>query len=523
MTAIEHAQLSLPNARGGRAAAAETDYTVVGEALEPAAILLSLLAAFTREGVAHCYWKSRRRIDRALSGQSDLDLLIAKNDRRRAVDILYRQGFKYWPDRPWRDHPALLSFFGYDGSECAIYHVHIHFQLVLGHSLIKNFRVPIEDRLLARSVPHRSLPIRILDPTDETLLLVVRANLDMSFFDPVALRRWSGLRRKYADALADLTPIVDRRELKDRAGEIFSPKLADRIVRGLGAICAGKTSRGLRIAIARELSAFRIYSDVGATVRGLWRSALSAAGGLNKHYFGAPRLGVRRTLGGGALVTIVGVDGSGKSTLLREVRCWLDPQVDLMTCYFGTGDGQPSLFFRPIKAVSRSVARVVRTRPKGASHGAVSNRPPGLGYSVMFAIWAIAVAIEKRRKIVSTQRAINRGFVVVTDRYPQNEILEFNDGPLLHRLPRCPAWLRRFESSVYGLAQRAPPDLVIKLLVGPETVARREPLMINPVIHQRVASLKELKFSASRVVSIDATRPLEEVHREAKRAIWSIL
>jgi hypothetical protein len=47
--------------------------------------------------------------------------------------------------------------------------------------------------------------------------------------------------------------------------------------------------------------------------------------------------------------------------------------------------------------------------------------------------------------------------------------------------------------------------------------------MVKSIIDQRIAWLNELTFSSTRVVSIDATRPLEEVHRNAKREIWSIL
>jgi thymidylate kinase len=43
------------------------------------------------------------------------------------------------------------------------------------------------------------------------------------------------------------------------------------------------------------------------------------------------------------------------------------------------------------------------------------------------------------------------------------------------------------------------------------------------MIDQRIAWLNELTFASTRVVSIDATRPLEEVHRKAERAIWNIL
>jgi hypothetical protein len=323
--------------------------------------------------------------------------------------------------------------------------------------------------------------------------------------------------------LREASPIVERATVRERAAQFFSPGLADAVVEQLDLNGREFWRPRIRGRIAWELSAYRMYGGIEASLRMLARDALFAARAINKRYLRWPRLWKRRAPGAGVVISVVGLDGSGKSTLVREVRRWLGAEVDVMSCYFGTGDGEPSLFFRPFKAVSRWVARLVRTRPKGASHGVVSDRPPGPGYSILFAIWAIAVAIEKWQKIVSMQRAAARGFVVVTDRYPQNEIPGFNDGPLLHRLPRCPTWLRRFEASSYEFAQRAPPDLVIKLQVGPETVVQREPQMIKSIIDQRIAWLNELTFSSNRIVSIDATRPLEEVHRKAKHEIWGIL
>ena len=150
--------------------------------------------------------------------------------------------------------------------------------------------------------------------------------------------------------------------------------------------------------------------------------------------------------GAGVVISVVGLDGSGKSTLVREIRRWLGAEVDVMSCLFWHWRRRAVAILSSVQGDFSLGCAAVRTRPKGASHGVVSDRPPGLGYSMLFAVWAVAVAIDKRQKIVSTQRAARRGFVVVTDRYPQNEIPGFNDGPLLHRLPRCPAWLRRLRS-----------------------------------------------------------------------------
>lgn len=486
-------------------------------------LLTDLLASFESQKVGYCCWKSSLRAAHGMTGVSDLDLLIARPDRQKAIELLLTFGFKQWPDASGCDHPAIASFLGWDETTGLIHHVHIQFKIVFGHSLLRTFRLPAEDQFIARSVRHPTEPLRVLHPADEALLLVVRTQIESRWLDPIALWRRKKLCEKAANDLAALAPIVEPADVRERAAQFFSPGLAEEIANQLNLNGGDFWRRRISGRIARELSAYRMYGGAEALLRMLARDALWAVRAINWRYLRWPRPRRRRAPGGGIVISIVGLDGSGKSTLVREVHRWLSAEIDVMPCYFGTGDGEPSLFFRPFKAASRWVARLVRTRPKGASHGVVSDRPPGLGYSVLFAIWAIAAAIEKRQKILATQRGAGRGLVVVTDRYPQNEVPEFNDGPLLHRLPRCPAVLKRFEASVYEMAQRARPDLVIKLQVGRETVIQREPQMVKSIIDQRIAWLSQLTFSSTRVVSIDAARPLEEVHRKAKHEIWSIL
>jgi hypothetical protein len=486
-------------------------------------LLIGLLASFEAQKVGYSCWKSSLRATRGMTGAADLDLLVARPDRQKATELLLAFGFKQWPDASGCDHPAIASFLGWDEITGLIHHVHVQFKIVFGHSLLKNFRLPVEDQFIARSVLHPTEPLRVLHPVDEALLLVVRTQIESRWLDPIALRHRQELRQKAADDFAALTSIVEPAAVRERAAQLFSPGLADKIADQLNLSSGEFWRRRIGGQIARELSIYRMYSGAEAFLRMLARDALWAVSAINRRYLRWPRPRRRRAPGSGVIVSIVGLDGSGKSTLVREVRRWLGAEIDIMPCYFGTGDGEPSLFFRPFKAASRWVARVVRTRPKGSSHGVVSDQPPGLGYSILFAVWAVAAAIEKRQKILATQRGAGRGLVVVTDRYPQNEIPEFNDGPLLHRLLRCPAGLRRFEASVYEMAQRAAPDLVIKLQVGRSTVVQREPQMVKSIIDQRIAWLNELTFASNRVVSIDASRPLEEVHRKAKRAIWNIL
>jgi hypothetical protein len=208
---------------------------------------------------------------------------------------------------------------------------------------------------------------------------------------------------------------------------------------------------------------------------------------------------------------------------VAAIQAWLASEVDVMPVYFGTGHGRPSLLLLPFKMMVPVITPLLGTKPRGASHGRISDRAPGPLYSVLMMVWAAAVAAEKRSKLRAAHRGASRGLVVVADRYPQNEDVGYSDGPLLPRLTHAPRWLRRFEAHAYTLAGRLPPDLVLKLEVTPETAARREPDMDPAAIRQRIEAARRLAFPGACIVRVDAERPLEEVIRSIKREIWSLL
>jgi hypothetical protein len=486
-------------------------------------LFIHVLGDFHRHNVSYCYWKSSRRVQAALTGESDLDLLIAREDRHRAEHLLLGRGLKLFPSVAGRDHPAVSSFLGYDEPSGLIAHMHLHFQLVTGERLLKNYRLPWEDAVLARAVFHHELPVRILDPATEALLLGVRGCLELTRADPVTLRNWGAATQKFALDREHIAAQVDRATLRECAAKLLTAATADLLA---DAVCGRQTSRGtrrLRWHLRKDLAAHRTYNALEARLRSTVRAIAWAAGGLNKRFLHLPRPWSRRVPGGGCVVAVVGVDGSGKSTVVSTIHGWLGAEIDVVPIYFGTGNGRPSLLLLPLKLLLPLAMRFIGTKPKGASHGQVSGRAPGALYSALLMVWATILAMEKRLKLLAAHRGASRGLVVVTDRYPQNEIPDFNDGPLLARLPWAPPWLRRFEARAYMLAQRLPPDLVVKLEATPETIARREPEMSPAVIRERVRALSDLTFSGARVAHVDAEQPLARVIRVVKREIWSLL
>jgi thymidylate kinase len=473
--------------------------------------------------VRYCYWRSSRRVLAALTGESDLDLLVGKQSFHKAQRALIECGFKLFPSVASRDQPSVVSYLGHDEDSGAIVHVHLHARLVVGGALLKTHRLPWEDGLLDRAVTARGIPLRLLDPSTEAVLLVVRSCLELRRTDPVVLRRWSGATSKFERDRAALLGDLDRDAVCERARELLGAELGSAVCSGLYDPHPLGEQHALRRALRRELAKFRSYNAWEGQARTTWRALHLVFGTLNRKFLWWPRPWARLAPGGGVVVALLGVDGSGKSTLVRGLRAWLGSEVDVLPLYLGTGDGRPSLLLLPFKLLMPVASKLVRSKPRGSSHGDVSSAAPGVAYSMLLAAWAIVLAAEKRMKLTAANRAASRGMVVITDRFPQDQIAGFNDGPLLTRLERVPRWLRRFEASAYALARDLSPDLVIRLVASPELIASREPTMDATVIRRRVAELQLLGFPNSQVLDIDASQPVEQVLRLARRQVWSLL
>jgi thymidylate kinase len=118
--------------------------------------------------------------------------------------------------------------------------------------------------------------------------------------------------------------------------------------------------------------------------------------------------------------------------------------------------------------------------------------------------------------------------IVVCDRFPQQQFTRLNDGPLLtdweaHEIPLLRAAARR-ERATFAAFAACAPDLVIKLHVEPEVARRRRPEMTHEHLRAKADAIAATQYPAStRVVDVDASRPLEQVLLDVKRAVWASL
>ena len=227
----------------------------------------------------------------------------------------------------------------------------------------------------------------------------------------------------------------------------------------------------------------------------------------------------------GLVVAVVGADGSGKSTLSRALAHAFARRPDAVHVYFGSGDGPSSRLRWPL----RQARRVVLGR-KGASparQGAKARHPTA--FRTGRAAWALALAQEKRAKLRGVARARARGAMVVCDRYPQAQFPGTNDGPLLHGWATSRSRVKRalaaWEARPYELADRTPPDLVLRLQVDQTTAGERRPGHGQDYLSTRLRVVEQLAFPGATfgVVELDATRPYATVLATARKAVEGCL
>lgn len=518
-------------------------------------LLARLFAALHADDVRYCHWKGNEHVEAGWSGASDVDLLLDGRRRLELQGIFADCGFKRFDASEPARTPGVEDYLGFDADTGTLLHLHAHYRLVLGGDRAGPYFPQWEDAVLTSRCFDERHGLYVTDANLELLLLLLRVALEARG------RRRSG-RAMPARRLREHRWLLERTapvQVEAWARRLLGEGAAAAVVPLMRANPSPDALRRFRRAAAPALRLQASHAAAGAAFRRALRRLARAVGAANRRWWRAP-LALRRTdPAGGLVIAFLGADGSGKSTLVRELSTWLAWKLDVYRVYHGSGSGSASWLRWPLVAVlrlrnaltgRRSGTAAATAPPAGeapagradgesaAARAAVGASPQGEAVPearrrkrlpVARAAWALTLAWEKRGKLRRSWRARNRGLLVVTDRYPQDQVEGFNDGPLLshwreHRNPllrRLAAW----ERTPYRWARDLPPDLVIKLEVDPRVAFERKAQdgMELAEVARRVDAVASLRYAPERTVVVDVNRPLSEVLLQVKRSVWDRL
>ena len=490
-----------------------------------------LFETLNRSGVRYCNWKSSIRIPEGLQGKTDLDLLVDPRDATVFQEILLKHNLKATRPAPGKAYPGIENFLGFDPSTGRLFHLHVHYQLVLGEQFVKNYHLPIEDAFLDETLLRHSLKAPC--PEKELIVLCLRTLLKYrdrdALKDTLPMLQWLG---KKGGLPRDIT-----NEIHWLLGQTTLEQVDKQLTKWQG-ILPGDAVMGLLLLVTRnEPAGRRLWQyrrQVRGGLRGFQRRDRLVA---SLRYFREEWRRKRRIFrparekkmtfaGGGPRIAFVGVDGSGKSTVTGRIAKWLAWRLSVGVFYMGkTRATLPALALQPLIKLAR-MAHGFSTAHFGAqSLLAKLTREPKM---ILENLSALLQGRARLRAYQESCRRAGEGAIVLYDRYPLNSVLVDNyplDGPriaaLSSRMSKLQARLARAEAALYR--QIRPPDHVIFLQVSPAVSQSRRPGDNGASLAAKAHAIDKIGPDGFGLTIIQAEQPLEDVLAQVKPVLWKLL
>jgi len=487
--------------------------------------LARLLDDLARGGVRYCHWKSNEHLVAGLAGRTDLDLLVHVDDLAAFREALERRGLKELSAPPAKRFPGMEHWLGFDDGTGALFHLHVHEQLILGEEHVKDHHVPLEGAFLDS--------VRLLDGVP-----VPSPELELGVLSVRALLKYRD-RDVVKDVLKIRTPGMER--VRDELGWLLERTTTSKVgaaLRATGEVVPSEVVVRFLDTYLRDprdgTRFFFLRREVRSAMRGLRRRGRARASALRLARSWSRRLGTvpRMTLAEGSTIALIGSDGSGKSTLARELADWLGWKVDVRVRYLGSKS--PSRRSRWSYVAFRALRRGHRTIGRRLGEGSTIARGLEGARDVTLGVHHLAIAHDRARRVETGRREARSGRLVVFDRFPLTTLSGQEDLVILDG-PRIRTMLPSGRRSIRALAVREErvysrfgvPDRLVLLDVSPSVAAARKPDHRREVIEAKVRAARELADLAERhgvrTMRIDADRALDDVSLELRKQVWDVL
>jgi len=494
-------------------------------------LVVKLCQTLTDENIDYCHWKSNNALDRSASGDNDLDLLVSREIITEFSELLLRLGFKQAKAPVRKQLLGILDYYGYDGEADKLIHVQAHVQLILGHDMTKNYRLPIEKPYLESAVQGHLF--KVPTPDFEFIVFILRMVLKHSTWDAI-LGREGTLKLSERQEQAYLQAHINQ----DRVHEILKQhlpyigvELFHRCIQALDPVCSTWTRVKTGLQLQSKLQANSRRSLLVDTCLKLWRRGVMA---IHRRIFKSiPKY---RLESGGIMIALVGGDGAGKSTAIDSLYTWLSKHFDTTTVHMG----KPSWSWTTIWIRSiLKIGQLIGLYPLEASFdetirqtSLVSPGYPWLGREV-------CTARDRYHVYLKARRFAANGVLVICDRFPLPQIKlmdgprtsrfisELMGGPLGERFlsphPNCPFTKALVKLEISYYQQIVIPELLIVLRIQPEAAVRRKTSEDAPSVYRRSKEIWKIHWERTEAHVIDARQSKEDVLSELKTLIWSKL
>jgi len=497
----------------------------------PLPLVMKLCQLLTIEKIVYCHWKSNNALDRSASGENDLDLLVSRTDISRFTEILSRLGFKRAIGTAEKNVVGITDYYGYDAVADKMVHVHVHYQLVVGHDMTKNLRLAIEEPYLKSAVQGNMFNVPA--PEFEFLVFVIRMALKHLTWDAI----FGGTAKlKYSEQkeLEYLQTHTNLDRMMDYSKELFPFMKVELLDRCIQALQPGASIR-LRLKTGQELQAVlqaRLRHGLMIDlIMKIWRRISLA---IRWRFFGAPSK--RRLEGGGIMIAIIGGDGAGKSTAVNELYHWLSKNFETTKVHMGI----PAWSWTTIIIRSTlKIGQIMGLYPVESSMLETLQQKSLLSPGFPWLIREVCRAHDRYWTYVRAQRFSAEGAIVIFDRFPVSQI-QLMDGPQTERFVsqledgehkkqfmtprqsnRLVQALIKLEQSYYN--RIVAPEILVVLRVAPEIAVQRK-TNENPLeVRARSQEIWSIDWQQSPAYVINSAQSKSDMVSQLKSFVWSKL
>jgi thymidylate kinase len=464
-----------------------------------------------------------------MAGRTDLDLLVHPEHAGRFKTILQQHAVKPVVSPPDKQYPAVEDHVGFDPKSGQLFHLHVHYQLVLGEQFVKNYRLPLEQAFLNNVQTYREL-VKIPAPELELVVLAIRALLkyrDRDVIKDILAIRSPGLPLNILREFEYLLEQTNKKKVAqvlESQVNFISPEIVLELLNTVvNTPRSGRVLYRLRRDLRRELSVYQRNSRWWAMRKYFGTLAQRWLPLSNSH----PSKKVPAT--GGVMLAVIGADGAGKSTLIKTLRKWLSWKFEVHNYYMGSRE--PSLLPQLLRPSYRIVGKVRRmwsslTGEKNIFNGAFKRLE-----RLLRNLYHLSIARDRYRRYTAAKRWVAQGAIVICDRYPLaviHHLMEERpmDGPRIMAETQGetntpPGRMARIEQNVYKKIH--PPDHIFILQVSPKVSLQRKPEHDPKMIETKSRVLQQMDTQGLHVTRFDADQPFEQVLLEIKTALWQLL
>ena len=495
-------------------------------------LVQELIDELNNNAIVYCHWKSNNRLSDVFSADEDIDLLVRKDNAVAFQRIMGQLGFKLATQHFLDAQKTIFHYYGLDAKTCKIVHVHVYYQIITGGTILKNYRLPVEQMLLSGNNTYQSL--KIPETSSELTLLVIRKIVESgSLVELLFVRRemhaiQEELQWLLQNEKGSIDQVID--DVMNKLEVCFPSidrSLFEMSLRALMANTSAFTLWRLGSHMRRKLKCYQIYGCAFSTVLTLIRFIWI----LFKHFILRKR--VRGFNSGGIVVAVVGPEATGKSTIVERLAQWLAKDFAVMSVHTGKPPSTlltvlPNLFMPLLRGKFPKFRTCNIEENIQNSDSAVLSQKRLIIYSLR----SLMIGHDRQALLRRVFRKASRGSIVICDRYPTPYFGAMDSAQLDLTSPsiqksRIFSFLGKVENKMYRVMPQ--PDLVIQLTTPVDIAVKRNIFRDKheaedeDYVRRRHLQSRLQKYPLSHLEKVDTNLPIETTMAGVKEIVWAQL